>query len=721
MDTSNRNDGFLLIGTLALIFGVLSLATLTLWRIEQTVQPAQHADEQKQLQLFLLLQAQPMRDWLAIQLANPVAATAYLPTQNPDTIQRDPVLLISDADPVVMRSKSSDLPLQQIRFQSTCNRWQLPAEFVPIMAMRGQRQLSWAWAIEDLSLAGMDADATPPFWPTADWRLAPIYQPAQPFPGWLATDHLPRPPLSDPSAAIPFNTADHPHSIPIPIELQLKWGIFAAGPESSREKIVRIRYYLSGKLWNPHEHPIALHTGSGNRNISHLAFWNLPDIRIHNLSQGMRTAWLSLDDAANAATGSSGIHAWLSLPATIAPGEIIEFNEPDARRQPEGLARTLHGGFLVGAADRIEIEFRSREGGVSAAFLPLDSTDPVADAKAGLGWWTINDFAADFPKLHFTRADSPQPGFIVTDGSLGFRETDIQTVLAWQAADAIVSDRFDPRMLVVSAQAAYFSAFELPLLGNQLYRLQIQDLTRADPSDNPQCDFDTGFFLSRQPYPYKTATDALPQNLLQASESTGFAQGVYWGLPNATLINTWLNEPAWWPAQPLYPNAGESGQSDTSLPAPYSMRVVMALNSINAQTWQNWLQPAAPWDFSMPAASTALAKIARHLTEATQSSPLHTVQQFFDQGRLWQALHDTAPPFAAPHPPVKYWIAKTESLRRHGPAIVLHLAARITGPDAQQATSQRSARIWLAEVPQAHTPSWQIVHFETTDPLSHLQ
>jgi hypothetical protein len=564
-------------------------------------------------------------------------------------------------------------------FASHAHGYRLPAGWID---SGNATRMAWAW--EDLALLSEPVQRPPDWWPAPGWQQLPL------------NTHMDVP-------------AHHPVIEPAPVlvHLTIRLGIFAAGPETSREKVVRMRFHIDGVIWNPYHRALTLHTGSGMRPMWQVSIHGLPAVRIENLTTGMRSSLLELDEVANDQTGEAGLQAYVRLPAQLDAGAAFRFSEPDPRTQPEGLARTLHHGFMAGAGDRIRLLPAEQ---VKAMHFELRQL-PVNPATAPV--LAVTTTPRQWPAISFTRADQSPRAFLLPDGSLSYRRHHAQWALQLGWSSLTAAGQLDPR------HSSYQLSSPLPCAATgwrpaeEWWKVAVHDISSEEsalaPPDPLQAPLQAWF----------SWPDPLPGCLLQAAGGSTEVPWFRLGAASATDLNAaWLNEPR----LRLLVDGLRRGADD----GPPLWLPVRHVNHPHPRQWWQWLTDglhhgpegnmryplyagsdsgiAADWWEPSP---EAIARAAEWLAANARRQPASSVGQWFDQGTLLHALdlHEAPPPEAL--------LPLTGILRGgpapviHGPVAILHLAAT----DGQRTCY---ARAWLQQLPA--TPDGplrhQIIHVE---------
>lgn len=722
-----RRNGFILPFSLSLSGAILFLAVLFLKVANDAAERARLRSLHLRAESALRLNAAALVDHLAETALRQPGASALL---------HSPLLPDAPLQSVLVQQPAGrSIPLHSHRhpedkripgFESPFGDYRVGAEWIPLGEPDALVRLELAWAAEDSSLTALDK-APPAFWPLPGWGYAPLPE-LEPFGAFLdaATAETWRGlPWIPGGEELPFQPEMAPALVPVVRNLGLRFSIFAAGPARSREKTVRIRYFMEAELWNPYNRSMRLHAGGGRDPVFRLLFWNLPEVRLHNRSRGLSTGWLSLDAAPNAASGERGLHAWMQLPATLAAGESVALLEPDPARQPEGLARTLHPGFLVGPADIVEIEFHSGNGGVYAACLPMDGADPLDAALDGEGWFRVEGFPADWPSLRFDRADAGPRPFLLSGGSLSFRHSMAQMLLGIETRLPRRDPLLDPRRRRIHSRMTFTSAAGVDQTGYDLLALSALNL-RDPPHQAPPGDADPVALFS---WP-----DSPPENPLAASDLPHWEESFRIGAPGAARINAWLDQPGFLRAhsnrnRPVQLTASDGRIVDYAPAFPVNLR--------SPGAWLNLLDPQPedpPAAFVRYPAFPHLRNFsstdfhqwprsrvhdaAIQLANAASLTPAASVPAFFNQGRLPDAFPLTAD--STPRHnllPLRGWLRKAPFPRPRGPAWLLNVAVRLHQGDL---ILRKAARLWLLEEPGVDGEAgFRVIRFEWTHSRTH--
>lgn len=696
-------------GALLLATALLALSVLLTRSGMLALESAEIEQRRHRTEALVRLNATPLVESLGAFLRERDTASALLPTADPGTL-RQVAFLPGASGEIALHSHHPTDPAPCL-FRSPVSGKRLQADWRTLDSGSGSETARWAWSFEDLALAAPPG-RPPGFWPLEDWFRTPLEPPfdlgrfldQETLGTWRQGPWIPE------GEPLPFRMESSPALVPVVLELSLHFGIFASGPQRNREKGVRVRYFISGRLWNPYNRPLQVHAGSRLQPAFQAAFLRLPEVRLHNPDRGMRSSWISLDDARNDLSGLTGLHGWVRLPQQLQPGEIRYFEEPDPRRQPEGLARTLHPGFPVGPGDRIDLEFRDNPFGMGVALLPLSVRDPPSAILQGQDWFRAEGFPGSLPPQTFRRADDPPRPFLLSGGSLSFRRDSCQFRIRFAWAPTVLKGIPDPRQRVVSPGTGYLGASGDWVNWGDHFQLQAGTV----PTGGTVPDFERPSATPLFSWP-----DREPESLLAATDLPQWREGYRLGARGAARWNTLLEDPAAWPGYREALQWQHPGPGDAYLPA-------FPVNLLEPPAWETLLKangpdyPAYPLpgdkaDFrtwspaGLRSASGFLAGRARH-------APSRSVSGFLNRGLL-EAAFPATPTADAVHPfmPVRGWLRHGGGLRGRGSAWILHLSLE-TG--THPGTVRRSARIWVLEVKASHGGSRpEVIRFEWTPPL----
>ena len=725
MPKSSR-QGFILPFTLLLAASVLVLTLLALRESLHSLHRQSARLAHSWTTQSLRHQVRPLLERLGKTVLDADGSSALLPVGDEERLLR-PVYLTTPGDgPVALHSAGNGIPPSVARFQSACSENHLHAGWQHLSPAEETRTLEIAWAAEDLSLMASNHPG-PPFWPFPSFLPSPAgsAKESDPLAGLLPVGtlaQLPFPPSGEP---LPFRPEHSPALVPVPRSLALHFGIFASGISGSREKVIRMRYYVEGSLWNPYNRPLQMHPGTAMEAAFQVVFWNLPRIRIHNHSMGIVSGWIDLSETLNSTTGAQGVHAFVRAPGTIEAGATATFLEPDSQHQPEGLARNLLPAFMVGPADWVSIEFEPHPLGVQVALVDPGEPDPLGSARSGAGWFRLEGWRMTFPKVEFDRADDLPAPFHLSGGSLSFRRENIQTSLSFRRPPESLAGLLDPRRRILDAGASLEDA------GGQ--QLPVRDFVEAavvvagteGVAVNPL----------QELAPLVSWPSGTPATPLAASDLPAWENGSGIGSPGAAKVNAVLAKMSWWPS----PSAsGAVAQLPDEEGNMRDYDPIIPVNCLSAESWTARLLESATVDASQPALAyplypepagpgeyrewdnASISDAAGQITRQLREAPCHTVAEFFNRGLLPEAiagdsLHDPL----VRRLPLRGWLRQGSPLRRHGAAWVLHIAIR-TGGDGQPLV--RSARIWLLEgTDSMGRRTFEIACFEWTDPARHLR
>ena len=623
-------------------------------------------------------------------------ATSALIPADPSlkTVYRPVALFAQDREEEALHSETPESSASNILFTSPVSNISLQAGLIQLDRGTRGSEFLMAWAAEDISLN--KPYSPPPYsWPLPQWNMAPLEaKPAHESirapeeTSWIPSEQ-----------SLPFTPDESPALVPVIQSLVLKFGIFASGKSGTREKVVKIRYFLEGSLWNPYNRALTLHDGSGLRPVFSIAWWHLPMLRIRNLTRGNQTGWLSIDTSINSGTGAHGIHGWIRAKGTIAPGETVHFSEPDSKWQPEGLARTLHPGFAVGPGDHVVVEYKPREQGIHAACLVEDIPQPVEAAQAGKGWFRMEGFPNTWTSQRFERADDLPRPFYLYEGSLSFRMENTHWQVSFARTALSTSGEVDPRRRALNDNRSFEDAAGNTVKESSLADLSVQNLLEDIPMESASVNHP----------PILSWPSSKPESLLTLSDLPGWAEGFRLGSKGAKRINQILDEPANWPTH-IYNSTtiektlstGEKRLFHQSFP----------VNHLSPEGWQAQFmrsvidEPAVfaryPTIADSRSADTEhrspdqLAEVASEVAELIRGQPASSVSEFFNRGLLEAAF--TPSLSASPINrlmPLRGWMRNGLPLRRRGSAWILHIAVQV---EEDRHPFQVAARIWLQEI-----------------------
>lgn len=713
--SSDDNNAFVLPFVVVLAAALTVMLALLLDQVRFDLDQAMIKSIDERARLTLKLNVPPLVSLIEQALAT--HPSTFLTVQS---IEDNPVYstcIIDQAGGIIksLRSTKQDQDSGRIAFTSLDPGLPLLADRVQIAGDSSQSPMEMAWAFEDLSLNAPD-QAAEKWWPLPLWQMAlsrhATMEDALEIAG---LDRLPVVAAADPSV-LAYSPDGEPGFVPVLRQARLKFGIFASGNSGQREKVIRIRFYIECSLWNPYNRPMSFHNRAGTEPVFQVVFYNLPMMRILNLSNGMATGWIDIDDLRNSQTGSRGIHAWIRAKAALQPGETSTVIEPDSSYQPEGLARIVHPAFMVSAADRIRIEFKSKDQGISLACLQLEEPDPVSSAVNGNGWVSYGNYHLEFPVQEFERADDPDKPFYLESGSLSFRQLHAQ----FEISAALQQQQFlDPRMSSVSADAAYPDASNSLISGNEIVEVAIRSGTEVK-LEQPGMEA----WPALVSWPREKFT-----NLMQLADVPQWKHAFCIGAEGAGAINPILDK--YWPYMPAKATPVESADG-----RPLLYVQSMHINTIKPDPWLRLLagqESAAgnasvailgmyPNPFTEPdyleISPITLKSVAGRLANHAKSKPVQSVSEFFTSGRLAVLMDDVGRDSLSKLIPLRGLQGKGFQLNAHGDALILHTAC-FARHNAIEKTL--TARVWLLRVPKEDNEvNLEIVRFEWTDPGRHL-
>ncbi|MFO7726147.1 MAG: hypothetical protein R6V45_11420 [Oceanipulchritudo sp.] len=721
MDPRQRG-AFVVPFILLLSTGMLLLAVLALERSLDSARRASIRALPQRARLTLELNVNPLKEVLEARLLRSPAASAA--TGDP---ARPVALHASTGVEVPLHSRGEARPVEGLSFTSSLGPHSLYAEMVPGKPSASSSTMDLAWAAEDISLFGISSPP-PETWPLEGWAWAPLPEGESSLTDFrqpsleTGLSIAPPVPVNDP---LPLMVEASPALVPVVRNLELHLGVFASGATRTREKTVRVRYHIAGEIWNPYNRSMEIHPGDGFSPSFRVIFWNLPQVRLTNLSRGLSSGWLSLDAAANSASGAEGMSAWIELPGLLRPGEILRFLEPDPSSQPEGLARTLHPAFMTGPADRIRMEWRQPDGGLHAACLDLARGSPLDRAIAGAGWFRAEAFYPDLPEELFFRADDGPKPFYLAGGSLSYRIDNAHLALSLKQGPALLDLSLDPRRRRILGDAALEDA-----AGNRRQPHEVFHMTAFPRPPRPD---QPALGSIREPLFSWPANP--PQSMLQAMDLPVFEEGFRLGSSAAWRVNAALDQGSPWetdaPAS-LPRSPGTEGKHVL----PY--RPVFPVNLRAPKAWEDLLRKSSSQTSSPPRArfpayphpvpgresdfleweQAAISTAAAFLSAKAASVPSRSVGRFFSRGLLGDAFPArTSSPQKTALMPLRGWLRKAPAPRPRGAAWVLHLAVRLEG----HPSLWKSARVWLLEYQiSGEQPRLEVIRFEWTVPEHHL-
>jgi len=711
----SASSGFLLPATLVLAAGLLLLATTFLETGRHATDLAEQRLLHKQAKTVLRENLAGLRDILENRLAGG-GATALTDSMRQGTARMQ---LITDSRRIPLSSGEDTGAVSSAAFPSAVHGLELPAAWISLSKPDDANAVSIAWSAEDLSL--MAQSGPPAWWPLPGWSFSPAQDTQSPGdvldslldPGWRAL------PWISIEEELPFRPEFSPALVPVLCDTALRFGIFATGPAGSRELTVRIRFYLEGRLWNPYNRELRLHSGSGKRAVFRMVFWNLPDLRIHNRSKGLSTGWLSLDSARNDFSGARGMHGFVEMPPLLAAGEELAFIEPDPSHQPEGLARTLHPGFRVGAADSIEIEWRPMPEGIRAGLLPMDADSPVAAAREGTCFSALGSPPLAWPPLTFSRADESPAPFFLHAGSLSFRRDNAQGRIS--IGNRLIESHFaDPRRKELLPGIHFPDA--TGALCDSSSAISTEVILR--PGDPPP-PFEPGRKSALFSWPARP-----PRNLREASDLPHFREGFRIGSADAARLNAIAGRFPWMGASAApgevieLPSGGdrESWQQtltvNTRQPEKWARVLARSSRSASPGLLEFACYPSMgsgrETNFIQVDDTSLQAAIEDHCKEVAMA-PFSAIGDLFNAGFL-DSLDPAGAGVLSPLLPMRGYLRDAPPLVKRGSAWVIHVAVRIA---SQRQVVYKSARLWLLEKPSPNTgPLLEIIRTEETDPAT---
>ncbi len=595
------------------------------------------------------------------------------------------------------------------RFKSAVADFHYTGNDVNLSPAGAQSRIILSWAFEDIGL--VESHRPPPeWWPWPSWLASGITEPGpvhDSFESITGKQWNPDSWVPD-GSPIPFNPVAYPANVPVITHIDLRFGIFATGPVDKPRKVVRIRFYIDCGIWNPYNRPMRFHESSGKDPAFMVLFRNMPSIRIQNVSTGISTEWIPLDDCKNTQTGESGIHAWVRTSRTIGAGSVRVLSEPDPQLQPEGLARTIHPAFLMGPADEIRIEFKQPESGVTVTCSPIDGASP---GQAPTEWFHANSLNGSFPTIHFTRADDPNRPFYIESGSLSFRPSNThQQILLGRPAESLhgLSDPRrqhlrpeDPRIDATGEKMPYKS-----LLNTQISNLRHSPIHQYQPPPA----------ISILSWPGRE-----PSSLTEATDLPEWENAFLLGTTGASKVNDFF--------MTKWPNVYHSIRREIPNEGEFDFAAAVPVNSLSRKAWLNALgmdtdklafgypkyaNPQNASDYWAPDRSALNSAIHRLVTQI-EKDPSVSVPDFFTRGKLIHAFdeiygEDPLVRFA----PIRGFLRTSPPLVPHGSAWVLHMAVSI---QADGISIKKSARVWLLKNPnKTGSDTLKLIHFEWTEP-----
>lgn len=715
----DRNQsGVILPLSLLMALSILAVSGVLLDAILGRAERVRRQALQIRAEIVVKAQIQPLVRGLGQILTRPDSATALLavqPTEGGPTWQY--VCMAAGAEsPVMMQSIQED-GADRIEFQAAAADARLRAGLLSGSGDEAPVHVQLAWTFESPAL-WPDPKPPPQGWPLPDWHYLPQHDstpPPYPLQGDLpATQPTLWVAAEDP---LPFSPQSSPALVPVPVQLSTRFSVFASGAATSRQKEIRIRLYLEGSIWNPYNRPLRLHSRTGLQPQFQAVFAGFPALRIHNRTQGFSTGWLEPDQSVNAQGGAPGIHGWVRMPATLAPGQVFHFEEPDLRWQPEGLARTLHPGFPVGPGDRVTIEFKKMpEHQLLAALVSLEESDPLQAAQSGRTWFSVSALPVEFPELEFSRADNGPRPFYIHGGSLAFRKENCQLRAGFRRPINTLTGRLDPRRKQIAFDSQIADATGRNTPASELVNA-VLELPPVTDASLPQW----------WPPLYSWPDNATP-DFIQCTDWLTWPEGQRIGAPSAALLNDWLARAA--------PSLRE-GTAIELFHATQGKAAYIPALPVNCLDPQAWSGPLGARSHQMDSAATKALypryptpdlnratdwaegrppdEAAQQLVDLLQTRPARSLADFFNHGYLEQAIypgHETPPLGLSP---LRGWLSSGQLPAAHPAVWVLHLYGEAT---EGHRTATCAARVWLLQAPwYPGVEPFEIMRFEWMDPL----
>jgi hypothetical protein len=703
MHLPRRRNAFILPFVLLLATTVLSLSLLTyrqartVWEMEQVRSLHLRARQTAGHLVPVLL------DQLSAALAQGGATSALIPES--EGVSATALLDRSGSGTLLTLSGMEDDSRGSVTFQSPVSPTRFRAGLIQWSPENAADSVQVAWVIEDIAL-NPDLLSAPSWWPLPDWML----RPHDPEASQGTIMDLPRAEIIPADEPIPFLPDRSPAFTPVITHAGLRFGIFASGTVGSREKVIRIRYYVDCGLWNPYNRPLLLHGGSGRRPVFRVRFDHLPEVRLHNRSMGISTGWINLDQAINSQTGEAGIEAWIQAPSQLGPGESLNLSEPDPRWQPEGLARTVQPAFMVGPADSIEVEFRTGMLGIRARFMAMDS-GPEEE-----GWFLAEAIPLPAQSLQFDRADESQRPFYLTGGSLSFRPDNTHQQILLERVPDHLTGTIDPRQSSLVPGQPVVSADGKQIPVEEIIYLRIQNLLQ-----------ESGISPRQVSLPALFSWPGLPEDsLLDQSDLPAWENGFRIGSTGASILNSHLA--SHWPfgSQPVVEHLLRDGRaagyewalpvntrdakawlgvlSGSGFPDPATGRLGFArYPSPSGIPDYQWLEPAR------------LVPVGAELARLAGYQPARSVGDFFTRGHLATSFRNAGIEDPLHHLlPLRGWLRDAPPLVRHGSAWILHLAVVF---QRGSLSLQKGLWVWLLQVPDnTGYPVMEPIRWQWIDP-----
>ncbi|MEX0323895.1 MAG: hypothetical protein AB3N63_17185 [Puniceicoccaceae bacterium] len=700
------SSGFVLPVAMVFTVAILVLAStsLEMGLYKHGIHHTAHLDQRARSQLKEALPG--LIHLLEEQVLQPSASSAFL-LSSVNTVHQvafhESVTL-----PIPLYSESHDTDPATALFSSPISNIQLLANYRRLSPDSSLPLVELAWTAEDISL-GETLVPPPDGWPLPDWNHSPVQhqqKPAQ-VPDWIKATAPAYNSWIPATEALPFSPDLSPDLVPVVTSLSLRFGIFASGTSGNREKIVRIRYYLEGTIWNPYNRDLRMHSAESLQPAFTLAWQNLPEVRIRNLSKGIQSGWISLDEVENSRTGATGLSGWIRTPGKLSPGEQYSFSEPDVKYQPEGLARTLHPSFMVGPADAIILEFRSNGAGSTAACLPLSEPNPVKAVGDGKGWFSFHGFPIDLASIEFDRADDPPTPFYLHGGSLDFRQEHCQYVIHLSRPESRLEAPTDPRRKQLSTHNIHKDAEGTTLQEKNLFKSVSSTVDSF--TETPVTPFRTPLF---------SWPDRPPVSIIEYTDYTSWHQAFRLGSPGAGEINAILDDPA------ILPVIGSKSLTElkSASGSSHFFEIAFPVNHVSAEGWSELLRQShatgqsvfnrypttdsSNRDHFHELSSTEQSSMTNSIQQAILIQPSRSVSDFFNRGLMTKSLSSNLDELL----PLRGYLRQSDPIRPHGPAWILHLSVRVKD---DQLSITRQARAWLQEIlDDSPKRSFRVIRFE---------
>lgn len=715
------HKGFVLPFTLILSSAVLVLTALLLkqaaFQFEQRAIAMAHVSTKQ----TLTQNVHGIKEYIEELFSEPLATT-YLERDNNslESVYRPKIYLQNGIVSRTLGSGTSDNDSNTLAFKSPVSGTLYSTELIDLSEEQELSPTRFAWVVEDISLTSNNRKS-PKWWPLPKWRMSPL-QPTK------SVDHVFNEitgtslgsiewiPQNEP---IPFKPIQSPAFTPVVTSARIRFGIFASGNVGHREKVIRIRYYMDCRLWNPYNRILRFHGRSTPVPEFQMVFWNLPKFRISNLSKGFSTGWIEMDELTNTQTGAVGFHGWMRVKGELEPGESVVIREPDIKNQPEGLARTVHPAFMIGPADKIHIEFQQNEKGCSIACLSMEEKKPVARARTGHGWFRIEDFQIEISNMEFNRADDPNRPFYLAAGSLSFREEHAQIQIEATRRSDQLAGITDPRKRVFNEHAQNIDNAVNSLPDKDLINIASTNL-RKEPSTE----------LNSDNLPALFSWPAIPpDSLMVLTDIPEWDQAFRIGTKGAKQLNSFLDH--------HWPFKQDPGlMKMTSFGQTITYQNSFPINSIAKDAWHSFLSgptqenvESKPTKFALYPSpirdadyllfnDTTLKENTRNLSSYIQSNPSHSISDFFNKGTMLKAFDLSSGNPLHQLLPLRGLLGKDSRFVTRGSGFILHLACLKAHDDVM---IKKTARVWLLEVPtKKNRGQFEIIHFEWTDPSTHL-